>query len=364
MTPGASTLARGGSAGTAVLVTLAAVIVYRLGCQVPLPGLDADAVTQFAARTGMGGERISMFAIGVTPIFTALILLELARHLFPGLRRREAADPAHAQRMRQLTRGLALAFAVVQGYGMATALEGIGGLVTEPGAQFRVGVATTIVAATALLSWLADEITRRGLGSGFWVLLAAPVLAQLPATVATAIELARSGDVSAPSLLIGPAWLMLAAAWLVALDRARTETLPAVRLAGVWPPILATTVLGWLAGTAMGFAGPEANPRELWYAPGQPGYIAGLGVLIVLFAMLRLSGMRAALPSRAAAGHGLSLAPLGMAAGLIQAAVCVSGEIVALVSPLTMRGMWLIVVVALALRILERYAALSNDARA
>lgn len=339
----------------ALVVTIAALTFYRLGAHVPLPGLDPTAVAPLSGVSTRAVERLSVFALGVTPLFSALLLFELGRYLLPQLRRWEMASPTNATRMRDRARALALGFAALQGLGIATALEGMTPrLVLDPGWSFRVPVIATYVAATALLSWLADQITKRGLGNGFWLLLAVPAIGVLPETAAQAWQLAREGMISTGVLLLGPVWLAVAIVVLVTLDRTRHPLVPKRSLGGVWPPILAYTILSWIIGIAFAFAPHGTDYHALWLAPGQPAYLALLAAIITGFAVLRLSAPIQGQPGSEDAMKQAALRRLGLNAGLVQAGVCISGELLSQITPLVMRGMWLIIIVTLALRIGER----------
>lgn len=339
----------------AVWVTLLALAVYRLGTHVPLPGIDADATRQLLETSGLALERISIFALGMTPVLSALILFELARLLIPQVRRFEAAHPANAARMHARGRALALGFAAFQGFGIATALEASPRVVAEPGWPFRLSVMVTLVAATALLSWLADRITRRGLGNGFWLLLAVPSLLGLPQAVMVAWQLTRDGMISVPVLLLGPAWLAVSTVALVTLDRARHPLTGNRPLGGVWPPLLAYSVCGWIIALGFALVPRETDLRTVWFAPGQPAYFVLVAALITGFSVLRLVAQDRGQPGGEAPLAVAIRRRLGLNAGLVQAGICISGELLSEITPLVIRGIWLIVIVMLALRIADRF---------
>ena len=172
-----------------IAVTLLALALYRIGQWTPLPGIDLGVLAQTTAVDVSGGTRTatSIMALGILPLLTALILAELAMCLAPRLRR-WAQTPTGSGRMRLWTVGAALLLATLQAYGVAAALEAVPRLVTVSHGLFVAGVATSFVGATVVIIWLADWITRSGIGHGFWVIFAAghaeaffqPLILQLP----------------------------------------------------------------------------------------------------------------------------------------------------------------------------------------
>lgn len=165
-------------------VTLAALAVFRLGSYLPVPGLAPEVVAE-AARGGGGAiGRLSLFALGIMPLLNALILTELLKLAAPSVRRWEQA-PRNAGAFRYAVLGLALLLALAQGLGVARALEGVTGLVPEPGLSFQLVCTMTFVAGAALVMALAAVIDRAGLGSGMWLLFLVPTLVELPQNLAT-----------------------------------------------------------------------------------------------------------------------------------------------------------------------------------
>lgn len=329
-----------------LLFTLAALLVYRLGCLTPLYGLDPKAIAGVMRSGSFGIERLSVFALGVVPLFSVMLLVELGRLLLP-ISQWEAASPENPARLRRWARGAALVLALIQAVGIANALDQVPRLVLEPGLLFRATTVATLVGATALLIWLGDEITRRGIGSGFWLLLSAPLLAGLPGAVGTAAALTRSGQMSLSGWLAAATFVAAGTAALVALDRARSPMLPDGRLAVLWPPILASSATGWLFALVTALVDRRADDGSgLWGGAWQPAYLAGLAVLVVVFSILQARG--------ATAGpdvdrHGAMR--LAAAVGGVLAVICVAGELLKSVFPITVNGVWLIIFVTIALRI-------------
>lgn len=163
-------------------VTLGALAVYSLGTHIPLAGIDQTGLKEIArgSVSVLAVERISIFALGVTPLISALLLVEVARLASERFNDWVDAAPRNARRVNSYVLIGALLIAAMQGNGIANALEAVGNFIAEPGPQFRLNVVVASVASTALLAWLATMISRNGLGSGIWVLLLVPHLASLP----------------------------------------------------------------------------------------------------------------------------------------------------------------------------------------
>ena len=181
-------------------VTLAALLVYRLGLMIPVPGVDQTALASLMHSGWFAIERLSLFTLGLVPLLSVYLLAETLRLVSPRFARWQA-EPANGRRLGRWLRLAALVLAVIQSFGVASALEGIGNIVATPGPAFRAGVVGSLVAATALLSWLADTVTRRGLGNGFWLLLAVPTVAGLVAYASETLVLHRNGVLSDRALL-------------------------------------------------------------------------------------------------------------------------------------------------------------------
>lgn len=278
-------------------VTLAAIAVYRLGCLVPLPGVDVQAMQTLAADGGVMGlasgiERLSIFALGVVPLLSAFVVYELARLAFPDFVRWELKNPFNRSRSQEGLVVLALAFALLQGLGIAVALEGMTfnpRLVAEPGLLFRTGVVVTLVAATAFLTWLSSVITRFGIGSGFWILLAVPFLLEIPGLLGAPAGAWRA-DLGV-GLIVPLAALAGGVVAMVTVARADPDTASNGQL--VWPAVLAYTAIGWtFGGLRVLFEGDGATLNEA-LAPAAPFRLVLLAALIWLFFALRQSALAA-----------------------------------------------------------------------
>jgi preprotein translocase subunit SecY len=333
-----------------VAVTLAVLAVYRLGEWVPLPGLDLTALmSQYrpGELTSMI-ERLSIFSLGVTPILSALIIHEIAKIAVPPFARWEAASLQRRKDIERWTFLLALAFAGFQGNGIAVALESLGGLVPHPGLEFRASCIATFVAATALIIWLVSLINRFGVGSGFWILLAAPLLVRLPWLFYLQYDMWGPAVSITGTLMLG--LILVSALGLVALSKADTTLVPSEQL--LWPPILAYAAPGFLYLPFV-FLLPQAQATALLdtLKAGHPVRLVLIAVLTLLFFLLRerrLFGDGVTSPLQATP----KLPPLVPALALAAIAT-VSDFLVSLFAlPLMIDGRALIIILAVALSVL------------
>lgn len=237
-----------------IVVTLAALALYRIGQWLPLPGLDLAALGQTSTLNTFGAPRAmtSIMALGVIPLLTALILTEgilcLSRRI------RQWAGTANGQA--RLWRGtilLALLLSVMQAYGIATALEAIPALVFQPGTAFRIGVATSFVGATVLIALLAGWITRYGIGHGLWVLLAAGYAENFIQPLLLQLQMLYMGALGVETLLANLAlwfaFLAAASAVLAALCKTSPPLTTTQEL--VWTPLVAGLAVSVLIGALL-----------------------------------------------------------------------------------------------------------------
>ena len=323
-----------------VCITLAGLALYRLGVHIPIPGVDADL---YLTRVVEGGllfpsgfpgvssfalQSVSIFTFGIAPYLTAALLVRLASLAFTGLRELEDGPPSQQRRVVMGTRLLALALVVPQAYGLAMGLEWFGDFAGEfipaPGLAYRWSVVATLVASTAAIMWLADQITLRGVGNGIALILFADIAWELPRKLAGFIELTRTGGLPF-EILVGLGILTIALVALVVnvgraalhaglrfperQDGARTL---AVRPASIPLPMIAgglvSAVLAiWLMSTAFylvtsiafGDDGYTIDGWVAWIWYGHPAHIAVSAVLIV--AMAYFYSLAVIRPKRAAA---------------------------------------------------------------
>ena len=196
-----------------LLFLLGALIVYRIGTHVPVPGINASVLEElFKSQQGgilglmnvfSGGalQRFSVLALGITPYISASIIIQLASVVVPSLEALKKEGEAGRRKITQYTRYATLVLAFFQASGIAIALESQPGLVLEPGIAFRMITAITFVTGTMFLMWLGEQITERGLGNGISLLIFAGIAAGLPAAIKNTLELQSSGNLSILKLL-------------------------------------------------------------------------------------------------------------------------------------------------------------------
>jgi preprotein translocase subunit SecY len=304
--------------------TLAALVVYRLGTYIPIPGINPVAFAEnFRAQSsgilGMfnmfaGGavERMAIFALNIMPYISASIIMQLMTSVVPTLEALKKEGEQGRKQINQYTRYMTVALAAFQAYGIAFGLEGgrgaSGPIVIDPGWFFRISTVVTLVGGTMFLMWLGEQITARGVGNGTSLIIMSGIVAGLPSAIAGLLELSRQGAISWP-LMIGLLVLMLAVvAAIVFVERAQRRLLVQypkrqmgnrmfqgdashlplkLNSSGVIPPIFASSLL-LLPITVAQFSagsGPEwLGAVVAMLGRGQPLYLAVYVALIVFFA--------------------------------------------------------------------------------
>ena len=305
-----------------LLFTAGILLVYRLGCQIPIPGISSETLSRLSHL--LKTETVSVLALGVAPFFAALFIFEFIKLMVPPLARWETADASNARRLSRYAYFIALVMAGVQARGLAHAFDGVSGLLDEPG--WEIPIIMTLVAGTALLGWLGDQITLRGLGNGFWLLLITPTLVKLPSIANGHYVLLQRGAVS-PSALFAASIFLAAAVALIAMvcKSAGAETehrMSGADFASVWPPLFATTI----AAFVVAFSSIEEDG---------PAHLVLIAALIAALNGLQSLG---AAPK--------SSRPMWTTT-LVQIFVCVGGELLThhLSLPIAIYGPWVIVVV-------------------
>ncbi len=199
-----------------IIFTLLMLVVYRIGCFIPTPGVDAEALMSFFARQqrtifGMfdmfsGGalERLSVFALGIMPYISASIIIELLKVVIPAIDRLYKEGESGIKKIKQYTRYGTLVIAAIQGLGISFALEGMGGaegtVVLHPGWSFRLVTILTLTAGTAFIMWLGEQITERGIGNGISLIIFAGIVARMPSAFINTIQLIKTGEL--PFILV------------------------------------------------------------------------------------------------------------------------------------------------------------------
>lgn len=283
----------------ALLVLLLA--LCRLGNVIPLPGLSQEAMESLFGPFSHGMlKQISIFALGLTSLFTALAYLEMAKLLVPSLARWQKASAENMFKLSDYARLAAIAIAVFQAYGVALALQQGPNLVAEEQGGFVPVTIATLLGGAVLLWWLVDRITLLGFGNGFWLVWVASIVSSFPKNVAQLADLTQTGWVGTDIWLILAGFLLVVcvAAVIVNLllvDQTWLDIAPqavpnheavlagrTASLALIWPPLLADIVLGHVMSLLLAF-GPSLDTAYAWLGYGRPLRLLLLALLLPLF---------------------------------------------------------------------------------
>jgi preprotein translocase subunit SecY len=300
--------------------TLGALLVYRLGTYIPLPGIDPAQWEQifrtqaggilgmFNMFAGGGIQRMAIFALNIMPYISASIIIQLMTTVSPTLEALKKEGEAGRKTINQYTRYLTVILAAFQAYGISIGLEGASGVITDPGWFFRISTVITLTGGTMFLMWLGEQITSRGIGNGISLIIMAGIVAELPSAIAGTLELGRQGALSTGIILIIIIMAFVVTAFIVFMERAQrrlliqypkrqvgnrmfegqTSHLPLkLNTSGVIPPIFAssllllpTTVANFNAGQGPGWL--SAVTTQLSH--GRPLFLILYVSLIVFFA--------------------------------------------------------------------------------
>jgi preprotein translocase subunit SecY len=299
---------------------LGALIVYRIGAHIPVPGIDPATLEQlFRSQQGgilgmfnmfSGGalSRFTVFALGIMPYISASIIMQLMGVVSPQIEALKKEGEAGRRKITQYTRYGTVLLATFQAMGIAIALEGQSGLVLDPGIMFRLTTMITLVAGTMFLMWLGEQITERGLGNGISIIIFAGIAAGLPHAIGGTLELTRTGAFSIPLVLVLFSGALLVTALVVFVERGQRKILVnyakrqvgnkvyggqsshlplKLNMAGVIPPIFASSIILFPATIAGWFGSHEGLTwlKDLGAAlsPGQPIYVMLYATAIVFF---------------------------------------------------------------------------------
>jgi len=294
-----------------ILITLAFLAVYRIGCHIPTPGVNADALAAFFARaqgtmlgladmfTGGALERMSVFALGIMPYISASIILQLLTVVVPHLEKLKKEGEAGRKKITQYTRYGTVLISVIQGFAIAIGLEQMaapagGTLVYEPGWSFRLLTVVSLTAGTSFIMWLGEQITERGIGNGISLIIFAGIVVRLPAAVANSFRMVSTGEMGIFFILVMIVFMLLVVAFIVFMERGQRRIpvqyakrvvgrkmyggqsthLPLkINTSGVIPPIFASSILVFPA-TIANFVGiPWLQSIADALRPGAPAYI-------------------------------------------------------------------------------------------
>lgn len=324
MATNANQLAKSGKFGDLrrrLVFLLLALVVYRIGAHIPVPGINPDQLAAlFKGQQGgilslfnmfSGGalSRFTVFALGIMPYISASIIMQLMTYVVPTLESLKKEGEAGRRKITQYTRYGTLFLAIFQSLGIALALEGSQGLVVNPGFGFRITAVVSLVAGTMFLMWLGEQITERGLGNGISILIFSGIAAGLPSAIGGMLELVNTGAMSIIAALFISALVVLVTFAVVFVERGQRKILVnyakrqvgnrvyggqsshlplKLNMSGVIPPIFASsiillpaTIVGWFA-TGEGMRWLKDISAAL--SPGQPIYVLLYAAMIVFFA--------------------------------------------------------------------------------
>jgi preprotein translocase subunit SecY len=232
-----SALAKADELKKRIYFTLGALIVYRLGTYIPLPGIDPAAWDQifksqaggilgmFNMFAGGGINRMAIFALNIMPYISASIIIQLMTTVSPTLENLKKEGEQGRKVMNQYTRYLTVALAAVQAYGISLGLEGASNVVADPGIFFRLSTVVTLTGGTVFLMWLGEQITSRGIGNGISLIILAGIVANIPNALAQMFELGRQGQLSTGVILGVLVMAVAVIAFIVFMERAQRRLL-------------------------------------------------------------------------------------------------------------------------------------------
>ncbi len=298
---------------------LGALVVYRIGSYIPVPGIDPEQLRQlFDSQSGgilgmfdmfSGGalSRASVFALGIMPYISASIIVQMMAAVSPQLEALKKEGEAGRRKITQYTRYGTVFLALFQSLGISIALESQG-VVIDPGLGFRIIAITTLTAGTMFLMWLGEQITERGIGNGISLIIFAGIAAGFPSAVSGTLELTRTGAFSIPLVLLLFVGAIMVVAFVVFVERGQRKILVnyakrqvgkmvmggqsshlplKLNISGVIPPIFASSIVLFPA-TLTGWFG--SDPSMYWLrdisavlSPGQPVYMLLYATAIIFF---------------------------------------------------------------------------------
>jgi preprotein translocase subunit SecY len=319
----ATTLAKSGKFGDLrrrLVFLLLALVVYRVGTHIPVPGIDPNQMADLFKSQGggilnlfnmfSGGalSRFSVLALGIMPYISASIIMQLMTYVVPSLEAIKKEGESGRRKITQYTRYGTLLLAIFQSLGIAIALEGSAGLVLNPGFGFRFTAVVSLVSGTMFLMWLGEQITERGLGNGISIIIFAGIAAGLPSAIGGLFELVRTGAMSIIACLFIIALVAAVTYGVVYVERGQRKILVnyakrqvgnkvyggqsshlplKLNMSGVIPPIFASSII-LLPATAVGWFATGEGMRWLKdlsgaLSPGQPIYVLLYAAMIVFF---------------------------------------------------------------------------------
>ncbi len=307
-----------------LIFLLLALVVYRVGAHIPVPGIDPAQLQQlfngqqggilslFNMFSGGALSRFTVFALGIMPYISASIIMQLLTYVLPAFEQLKKEGEAGRRKITQYTRFGALGLALFQSLGIAMALEASAGLVISPGFGFRMTAVVSLTAGTMFLMWLGEQITERGLGNGISILIFAGIAAGLPSSIGGLLELVRTGAMGPLVSIFIIAVVILVTYFVVFVERGQRKILVnyarrqvgnkvyggqsshlplKLNMAGVIPPIFASSIILLPATVINWFSSGESDNALVLFmkdvsgalTPGQPIYVMFYAAAIIFF---------------------------------------------------------------------------------
>ena len=319
----ANQIGKGGKYGDLkrrLIFLLGALIVYRIGAHIPVPGIDPDVLSElfnkqaggilgmFNMFSGGALSRFTIFALGIMPYISASIIMQLMSVASPQLEALKKEGEAGRRKITQYTRYFTVVLALFQGIGIAVALEAQPGLVNDPGFVFRLVTVSTLLTGTMFLMWLGEQITERGIGNGISVIIFAGIVAGLPNAIGGLLELVRTGAMHPLTAIVICLLVVLVTAFVVFVERGQRKILVnyakrqvgnkiyggqsshlplKLNMSGVIPPIFASSIILFPATLAGWFGSGESmtwlKDMAAVLSPGQPIYVMLYAAAIIFF---------------------------------------------------------------------------------
>jgi len=307
-----------------IMFLVGALIVFRAGTFIPVPGVDPAALAAFFDQqagnilglfnlfSGGALSRFGIFALGIMPYISSSIIMQMASMVVPTLQQLRKEGESGKRRITQYTRYGTVGLSLFQSIAAATWLQSQPGVVVNPGPSFLITACITLVTGTMFLMWLGEQITERGVGNGISMIILAGIVAGVPAAVAGTAELVRNGEMSPATAILMLIGAIAATTFVVFMERAQRRItvnyarrqqgrkmyaaqsthLPfKINMSGVIPPIFASSILLFPATIAQ-FFGQAAEPTLIQRAlqtiganlgPGQPVYVLMYAAMIIFF---------------------------------------------------------------------------------
>ena len=304
-----------------ILFTLSMLAVYRIGCHIPTPGIDAQVLAKFfegtegtllglvSAFTGGALQQMAVFALGIMPYISASIILQLLTVVFEPIEKLSKEGEQGRKKITEYTRYGTIVLAIIQGAGIATGLQSMVGpagepVVPNPGAGFILMTVITLTAGTAFLMWLGEQITERGIGNGISLIIFAGIVAGMPSAIINSIRLVQTGAMTPTVVIFIVALMLVTVAAIVFMERAQRRVpihyakrvvgmrstggqashLPLkINMSGVIPPIFASSIMMFPATIANFIDAPWVQTMSAYLSPGHWVYNLFYVAFIVFF---------------------------------------------------------------------------------